>query len=127
MVFNTYGRQLSLMLFTYWVGLCVVDRLAGKTRRSDRTALFLSGLLDIVLLLLSLFGVMVIFDTQFYWLIAQSILCLLFLVCCGWELRRASKANRGFLISCCLLIFSIVADLVVGAGESIQRAQAHSL
>ena len=119
LVFNTYGRQLSLMLFSFWVGLCVMDGLTGKRLRSARTAMSLSALLYLFLLLLALSGVMLIYDTQFYWMTAQSLLCLALLVCCGWELRRTSKVNRGFLLSCCLLLLSMLVDLVFGVGESI--------
>lgn len=119
LVFNTYGRQLSLMLFAFWVGLCVMDGLTGKRLRSARTALLLSALLDLFLLVLALSGILLIYDTGFYWRMAQSLLCLVLLACCGWELQRTSKVNRGFLLSCCLLLLSMLVDLVIGPGESI--------
>ena len=119
LVFNTYGRQLSLMLCCFWAGLCVLDGLSGKRLRGARIALSFSALLNLVLMLVSLSGVMLIYDTQFYWMAAQIVLCLVLLVCCGWEFRKTSKVNRGFLLSCCLMLLSILVDLVIGPGESI--------
>ncbi|MGM9613973.1 MAG: sensor histidine kinase [Oscillospiraceae bacterium] len=118
LVFNTYGRQLCMMLFAFWLALCAADSLTGRTGRLGRIAVLLSALLDGVLILLSFTGVTVIFDTGIYWAVSQAILCPLLLFCCGWELRRSAGETRIFLMSYMLLFCTILLDLA-GVGASL--------
>jgi len=73
-VFNTYARQLCMMLAVYCMGLSVCDTLTGIPRKTANAAMLLSALLDGILITLSFIGVTVIYNTGFYWAASQVVL-----------------------------------------------------
>ena len=89
--FNTYGRQLCMMLAVYCMGLCVCGTLTGKPRKIAKVAMLLSALLNSVLIVLSFTGVTVIYDTGIYWTASQVILCPLLLVCAAVEWHHHTR------------------------------------
>ncbi|MGN1350506.1 MAG: sensor histidine kinase [Anaerovoracaceae bacterium] len=117
-VFNTYGRQLCMMLAVYCMGLCVCDTLTGKPRKIADVAMLLSGLLDSVLILVSFAGDAVIYDTGFCWIISQGVICLLLMACAAAQTKRAGKKERFILLSDVLLLAAILLD-TAGVGRSI--------
>ena len=111
---NTYGRQLCMMLAVYLMGVCVSDGLSGRRGTAARVAVHLSGLFDGVLILLSLCGVVVIFDTLLAWALAQLVVCFILLVCCTLEVIHGRwEAAEG------IALFAAAALDVFGVGESI--------
>ena len=117
-VFNTYARQLCLMLAVYCAGLCLCAALTGKREKAAKTALLLSALLNSVLIVLSFTGVMIIYDTGIYWAVSQAVLCPLLIVCTDMELRRRKKKDRLTLLSGICLLAAVALDLA-GVGASI--------
>lgn len=117
-VFNTYGRQLCMMLAVYCMGLCVCDALAGRLRKIAGAAMLLSSLWDGILIVLSFTGVTVIYDTGFYWAASQAVLCPLLIICAAIELYYQEVKNHFFLLSNIALLTAVLADLA-GVGQSI--------
>lgn len=117
-VFNTYVRQLCMMLAVFCFGYCVCGDLSGKIQKIARTAMLSSGLINAALILLSAAGVTVIFDTYFYWAASQWLLCPLLAVCCIVQLICAGKKNTLVLVSWILLCSTILLD-IAGVGSSI--------
>lgn len=117
-VFNTYARQLCMMLAVYCMGLCVCDTLTGKPRKTAKTAMLLSTLLDGILIVLSFTGVTVIYDTGIYWTASQVVLCPLLIVCAAVELHKRKKKDHIILLSCMFLPFAVLLD-IAGVGRSI--------
>lgn len=118
LVFNTYGRQICMMFFVLWLGLCAVESLSGRGKKVAEIALAASAAFDGILILLSFTGVMVIYDTGIYWVIFQVILCPLMLCCCVCEYLHANKGKRIFLVSYMLLFVTVLLDIAgIGASE----------
>ena len=117
-VFNTYARQLCMMLAVYCMGLCVCGTLTGKPRKTAKTAMLLSALLDGILIVLSFTGVTVIYDTGIYWVASQVVLCPLLIVCAAVEWHHREKKSRMILLSLMFLLSAVLLD-IAGVGRSI--------
>lgn len=117
-VFNTYTRQLCMMLAVYCMGLCVCDALTGKPQKTAKAAMFLSAMLDAILILLSFTGVTVIYDTGIYWTASQVVLCPLLIVCAAVEWYYREKKSRTILLSHMFLLSAVLLD-IAGVGRSI--------
>lgn len=114
---KTYGRQLCMLLFVYFLGLLIKDSLKGKMQKIVQLAMILSMVWNSILILLAFAGKMLIFDTQPYWVASQWILCPMLIVCCLLEVRQSEKKDRYYLISFVVLLTAILLDLSgVGAG-----------
>lgn len=117
-VFNTYARRLCMMLAVYCMGLCVCDALTGKPRKTAKAAMLLSALLNIILIVLSFTGVMVIYDTGFCWTASQVVLCPLLIVCAAVEWHHREKKSRTVLLSQMFILSAVLLD-IAGVGRSI--------
>ena len=117
-VFNTYARQLCMMLAVYCMGLCVCGTLTGKPRKTAKTAMLLSALLDGILIVLSFTGVTVIYDTGIYWVASQVVLCPLLIACAAVEWHHREKKSRMILLSLMFLLSAVLLD-IAGVGRSI--------
>ena len=117
-VFNTYTRQICMMLAVYCMGLCVCDVFTEKRQKTAKMAMLLSALLDSLLIMLSFTGVTVIYDTGFCWVVSQVILCPLLIVCAAVELHDGKREKRGMLLACILLMSAVLLD-ITGVGRSI--------
>ncbi|MCI6935345.1 MAG: histidine kinase [Clostridiales bacterium] len=115
---NTYARQICMMLAVFCLGYCICSVLSGKILRIARAAVLASGLLDAILIALSFTGAVVIYDTYFYWAVSQWLLCPLFAASCLAQLCRTGRKKALVLISWLLLCFSILLD-IAGVGSSI--------
>ncbi len=112
----TYGRQLCMMMSVYLLGLCIRNFLTGPAKRLADRVMALSALVDIGCTAACLSGIL-IFDTEFYWLISQWIVTPMLLVCCLWQLCR----RRGyplFTATSSVLLAALLLDLC-GVGRSI--------
>ena len=117
-VFNTYARQLCMMLAVYCMGLCVCDTLTGKPRKTSNVAMLLSALLDATLIVWSFIGVTVIYDTGFCWAVSQMVLCPLLIICAAVEWYHQKKKNHIVLLFHIFLLSAVLLD-IAGVGRSI--------
>ena len=116
-ILNTYAGQLCMMLAVFCLCHFVSDNFTGRRQRIAKTAVLLSALLNSVLIVLSFIGVTVIYDTLPYWVASQIVLCLLFIICCVWELLH-KPATQFVLISAVVLFVAILMD-IAGVGATI--------
>lgn len=117
-VFNTYARQLCMMLAVYCMGLCVCDVLHGRPRKIAQTAMLFSGLFNCILIAVSFIGMAVIYDTGIYWVVSQVVLCPLLIGCAAVELHDRKREKHGMLLAGILLMSAVLLD-IAGVGRSI--------
>ena len=117
-VFNTYARQICMMLAVYWLGLGVRDMLTGLRYRFAKAVLGISFALNIVLILPSFTGAWAIYDTLPVWAIGQVVFTLVLLGAVVWEMLKGAKKKRLNLYSCLLLLMTLFLDLA-GVGSSM--------
>lgn len=117
-VFNTYARQICMMLAVYWLGLGVRDILTGLRHRIAKAVLGISFALNIVLILPSFMGAWAIYDTLPVWAVGQVVFTLVLLGTVVWEALRGTKKNRLDLYSCLLLMAALLLD-IAGVGSSM--------
>lgn len=112
MVFNTYVRQLAMMLAAWILGTCVTELIQEKRKMIAKTAVYILMFVDFVLMVLSVAGVMGIYDTGIYWAVIQGIICLFLLVMCNLEVRNSEKQKRITLISLMVMLTVLTAELL---------------
>ena len=117
-VFNTYARQICMMMAVYWMGLDVRDALTGPRHSIAKTVLGLSFALNTVLILPSFLGAWAIYDTLPAWILGQVLFTLVLLGTAIWEALRGAKKDRLELYSCMLLLVSLLLDFA-GVGSSM--------
>ena len=117
-VFNTYARQICMMLVVYWMGLVVRDVLTGPRHRTAKAVLGISFALNTVLIFPSFIGAWAIYDTLPVWAIGQVVFTLVLLVTVIWEWLNNPNKNRLDLYSCLLLMATLLLD-IAGVGSSM--------
>ena len=117
-VFNTYARQLCMMLALYWVGLGICDMLTGLRHKIAKAVLGVSFVLNILLIIPSFLGVWAIYDTLPVWAIGQVVFAFALMGAVLWEVLRGTRKNRLSLYACLLLLVTQVLD-IAGVGRSM--------
>ena len=117
-VFNTYARQICLMLAVYWMGLGARDLLTGVRYRIAKAVMWISFALNMVLILPSFLGAWSIYGTLPVWAAGQVVFTLVLLGVIVWELLSGSRKNRLNLYSCLLLMVTLLLD-IAGVGSSM--------
>lgn len=117
-VFNTYARQICMMLAVYWAGLGIRDKLTGPRHRIAKAVLAVSFALNTVLILPSFTGAWAIYSTLPAWGIGQFVFTTVLLGTVVWELLKSAKTNRLDLYTCLLLMVTLLLDLA-GVGSSM--------
>lgn len=119
--FNTYALQICIMLAASCAAACIAESISSKARRTARAAVFASGAVNAVLAMLSLFKVMVIYDTMLFWFVAHIVIYLVLLVCCIYECICKNITDRLAIISDFLLIIAAFADMICYIAGSDNR------
>ena len=117
-VFNTYVRQICMMLAVYWMGLNIRDVLTGPRHRIAKVVLGISFGLNLVLILPSFTGAWTIYGTLPVWAMGQVGFTLVLLGTVVWELLKDAKNHRLNLYSCLLLLVTLLLD-IAGVGSSM--------
>ena len=118
MVFNTYAKQIFLMLAVYWGMLCVRDKLTEFRHTLAKIVAFVSLGLNMALILPSFLGVWPIYDTLPVWAVAQLLFTAVMLFAVVWELLKSPAKRRWGLYACLLLMVSLLLDMA-GVGRSM--------
>ena len=118
LVFNTYTRQICMMLAVYWLGLGVRDMLTGPRYRLARVVMGSSLALNMVLILPSFAGAWAIYSTLPVWAIGQVVFTLVLLGAVVWEAWRGAEKKRLELYSSLLLMVALLLD-IAGVGSSM--------
>lgn len=117
-VFNTYARQICMMLAVYWMGLSVRDILTEGRRRIAKVVLGISFALNAVLILPSFMGAWTIYDTFPGWAIGQAVFNLVLLGAVVREALKGATKKRMELYACLFLMGALLLDLA-GVGSSM--------
>ena len=118
LVFNTYARQICMMLAVYWMGLDIRDALGGPRQRMAKVVMALSLALNTALILPSFTGAWAIYDTMPVWAMGQVVFSLVLLAAAAWEVLQGEKKVRLGLYSCMLLQLTLLLD-IAGVGSSM--------
>ena len=117
-VFNTYARQICMMLAVYWMELGIRDGMTGMRRTIAKVVLGASLVLNVVLIVPSFLGMWAIYDTAFVWAAAQVVFAVVLLgVSVGELLKGSGKKylNRG---TCIVLPVTLLLD-IASVGSSM--------
>ena len=117
-VFNTYARQICMMLAVYWLGLGIRDMLTGPRHRVAKAVLGISFALNMVLILPSFLGAWAIYSTLPVWAIGQVVFTLVLLVTVFWEWLNDPNKNSLDLFTGLLLLVTLLLDFA-GVGSSM--------
>lgn len=110
--FNTYALQICIMLAASCAAACISESIRSKAGKTARAAVFASGAVNAVLALLSLFNVMVIYDTLIFWLAAHIVIYAVLLGCCIYECICKKVTDRLAIVSDILLIAAAFGDMI---------------
>lgn len=112
---NTYALQMCIMLSATCMAACIAENVKAKAAHG---AVIASGAVNSVLALLSLFNVMVIYDTQFFWLLTHICIYAVLLGCCVYECVCKRVTDRLAMASGFLLIIAAAADMICFFSEA---------
>lgn len=115
--FYTYGQYLSMMMFAFFLSVMTMKIMQAKERKAADKAVLLSGAVDLVLIIMSVSGSMVIYDLVKYWAIVQAALNVCFFILCILSLKDADKKKKTALVFIALLFLAMLCDMA-GLGES---------
>lgn len=117
LVMRTYGRQVCMMLAVYFFQLLVRDELVGRGRKIAGILVGFSILENLLLMLLATVGKVLLFDTQIYWVVTQSVVCPCLILLCLQRLIRGKDTRRIDYINYIILLAAILLDFAgVGNG-----------
>ena len=118
LVFNTYARQICMMLAVYWMELCVRDALTGLRCKVGKIVLGIAFALNVALILPSFTGTWAIYDTVPVWVIGQAVFALVLLGLSIWEIWKGACDDRQELGFGIVLLTTLLLDLA-GVGNSM--------
>ena len=116
-IIRTYGRQIFMMLAVYYLGIIIKDALSERYKKSVSVLLWISCGINAVLLVLSLFDVLLLYDTQFFWGVSQWLLCPVLAVYCIKDMIADKKKRNVVSVAYILLLGSILLDFT-GLGNT---------
>lgn len=117
-ILNTYGRQICWMYAVYLLGILAKSVFQGKRKKVSAIALAVCAAVNAAIIVLSFTGAVLIYDTQFCWIVMQQFLCPVLICCCAAELFREKAADKPMLLLLLLLFVCILLD-TTGIASSI--------
>ena len=117
-VFNTYARQICMMLSVYWMGLGIRDLMTGLRKKIAQVVMIISCLLNMALILPSFLGTQALYDTLPVWVIGQLLFTAVLLAAVILELIGNARNRLLDLGSCVLLLIALPLD-AAGIGSSM--------
>ncbi len=109
---RTYGRHIFMMMAVYYFGIIIKDALNERYKKSLSFFLWISFGVNTVLLVLSMSGTLLMFDTQFFWVVSQWILCPVLIVYCIMDMIGDKKKKSVVPVISILLLISILLDFM---------------
>lgn len=111
-ILNTYGWQICIMYTVYLFGCMMRDLLTGKRKQLVTLVTAISAAVDIVLILASFAGIVMMYDTLRFWVMLQWITCPVVMICGTGELLSRNKKKRAdhlifLVIFACILLDSM--------------------
>ena len=112
LVFNTYMRQIAMMLAALMLAAGGEELLHAKRRKLAQLTVYVLLVADTVFMAVGLAGVMGIYDTGMYWAVIQGIVSLIMIVLCIIEATNGEKQERILLNSVVVLMAVLIAELI---------------
>lgn len=116
LVVKTYGGQLSKMLAVYFIGMIVFDVLKGKNKKAAGLIMGISAIINIVIIIATATGKVLLYDTEYYWKMAQYIISFVLIALCILELINAKKFKVELVLYTCVNVALIIDMLGLGRG-----------
>lgn len=110
-VFNTYGRQLCIMLAGLELGICAAKSLSGKAHRIARASVSALGVSIGILLIPVLAGKVVVYDTLPFWVGIQAVFSAVLFGCCILEWKNGQKKEHTMLLSFLIVLAAVLLEL----------------
>ena len=117
LVVRTYGKQLCLMLATYFMGMMVCDALKDKYKKVAEIVLGGYGIVNMGIIVLASIGKVLLYDTLLFWKIAQCILGIVLIVVSVLALKNEKKHRIELVLYMCLNL-AVFMDMA-GVGEKM--------
>ena len=117
LVVRTYGKQLCLMLATYFMGMMVCDALKDKYKKVAEIVLGGYGIVNMGIIVLASIGKVLLYDTLLFWKIAQCILGIVLIVVSVLALKNEKKHRIELVLYMCLNL-AVFMDMA-GVGENM--------
>ena len=112
-VFNTYVRQLSLMLFVLEMGNSLWMLLQARGKKFTEVTVMTGKILAAGLMLVALSGQIVLFDMAGIWYGFMGCASVVFLIALYLEWKEKNDFDKSFLISYAVLNVGIIMDVLV--------------
>ena len=117
-ILTTYGWQICVMYSIHLLAIMAREPMEQKRRKAANVAVAVSAAGNIILILLSFTGMMLMYDTLSYWVMLQWICCPVLAFCCAAELIFGKKGGK-IPTALYLLIFLCVPLDSLGVMDSI--------
>lgn len=114
---KTHGSQLCLMLAIYFMGIMICDALKDKNNKIAKAIMGVSGIVNILIMVLSIVGKVLLYDTLYYWKLLQYIVSAALMILCVLEIKR-EKRYRIDLLAYIGINIAVILDMA-GAGEGM--------
>jgi hypothetical protein len=111
LVVRTYGGQLCMMLGVYFGGIIICDSLEKKSKKVAEIIMLISGLLNIVLIVVAISGSVLLYDTKIIWQCAQLIISLILIILCLLAMKK-EKNNSAEMIAYIFIHTAIILDFI---------------
>ncbi|MGN0159827.1 MAG: sensor histidine kinase [Lachnospiraceae bacterium] len=111
-VFNTYVRQVAMMLAAVMFTAGITELLHEKQKKIAQITVYVLMIADFICLAVSLAGMMKIYDTGMYWAVIQGIVSLILIVLCVREIKVSKRHEWILLISAVVLSVVLIAELL---------------
>lgn len=121
-ILSTYGWQICVMYSVHLLGTMARDLLEGKRKQAATYVMNLSLAADVVMILLSFAGVVLMYDTLRFWVMLQWVVCPFMMICCTAELFTGNKKHRADFVVFLMMFASILLDCMGVMSSIYSRA-----
>ena len=111
-ILNTRALGLCMMFYMFFGSTLIVTQLKNKSKKIGISATFVSAVSILVCIAVSFFDNVKFYDTWIYWIIIQSAIALMLIVCQLISFRKSNNAERFFHIMGILMLTTFIFDAV---------------
>lgn len=111
-IVNTRVLCLCIMLYILSYSSLVVSILNAKLKKAALSAVLFSGLSVLCCISLSVFGVVKLFDSLLFWILSETVVILILIVCMILNIKSASVSKRLLLIAGMLPLIAFPIDFI---------------
>ena len=113
--FNTTGQMICMLMYTLFLQRLARLCLSDSLQIPGRIAVWASGVLVALTMTFSLHSQNKIYDLMFYWVLAESVICVILLILCLVSIPKAIPVKRIVLICFSIALLGLLADMAAAA------------